>query len=970
MMKSLGGEIMVPLAAVLVMAGPVQARDRSPIPRFTGARVYTVNVEDSFSNLDTTIRKLEKASPQTYYVVVVKSFGEGPNAAIDYVDDLYRAWRRQASDKKIPLDDERSVVTVIAIQDRKLAVHPGSTLRERFGLRGATIDRDLIQTRFVPLAKQDQYPQAITALLEGIGDWIAARERTSPSTTTKSAAPPAPHVPGPVETTRPTTLPGVVVPATLPVAASQGHSFVTGLLVIVLAAAVVVGIVIWRGRHQAKIGLARRVKDYRARSVEVMDRLDALKDRLKRLSKADPDFQAPSMGETLALFTSLEDRLARLWDRWLAAMESLDKGQKLAAKAGSSFDDKTLKQVQPLLDHKAAFDPIETDALACKAELDRLDQAHEAAREVAAAIETAIPTLAELFARIQAIGLPILPFQEELEEVKVEAARLKSCLTPDPIGTKPPLERLAARSNALTIRARLTITLQGEMAKDAVRLDQVKKQTSEHRSRGLSLSEDGGNPDHFLGEAADHLALVASALKEGEPEKGQRELEQARTMLDQAQATIEEVTKAKAFCVTELAARPRETERLRVARPEAESSFRRLEQEFAPESWRAVAKNLEQARALIATFDDQVAKAANSASPEAQRYLQARRLLEELARRQQIVLRLLSGLGEQLGLLQTARDECQTLKRELEDRSREVQAFFQTNATIVGEIAEASLSKATTAAHEIAADFERARPDWPRLRERISRAIEDLAIAGSQAETDVNTHGQLTAEFAPARIRADQLRGRLAGRQEDRLAANQHFQAAESALDQVGIDLAAPRGQSARMLEAVRGALQDLDRAEQLFREDLRLAAQARSEIDLATSSINRSRAYFSMGVAVDGAAAESALDQARRLMNDQEYEQAIEQAGVANRTIQEAYNLAAQQAMWRRMRQQADLTRWQGGSGPGTGVSVGTIAAVAAASAILGHMTGSAPASEAPLEPDGESGAGSWTSDDGQGSW
>ena len=42
----------------------------------------------------------------------------------------------------------------------------------------------------------------------------------------------------------------------------------------------------------------------------------------------------------------------------------------------------------------------------------------------------------------------------------------------------------------------------------------------------------------------------------------------------------------------------------------------------------------------------------------------------------------------------------------------------------------------------------------------------------------------------------------LSSHQEDRLAANQHYQAAADALDRVGMEMAEPRGRSAALLEA------------------------------------------------------------------------------------------------------------------------------------------------------------------------
>ncbi len=85
--------------------------------------------------------------------------------------------------------------------------------------------------------------------------------------------------------------------------------------------------------------------------------------------------------------------------------------------------------------------------------------------------------------------------------------------------------------------------------------------------------------------------------------------------------------------------------------PHAESYQNDLEREFARESWQPMARNLEQARALMATFDRQANDAAAAATSTAQRYLAAAKSLEQLAQQQQIVLRLMSGLSEQLNCL-------------------------------------------------------------------------------------------------------------------------------------------------------------------------------------------------------------------------------------------------------------------------------------------------------------------------------
>ena len=64
------------------------------------------------------------------------------------------------------------MITLVAIDDRKVAVHPGSFLRERAGLRKDTVDT-MIDQSFIPLAREGKYPEAVASLLARIEDQVA-----------------------------------------------------------------------------------------------------------------------------------------------------------------------------------------------------------------------------------------------------------------------------------------------------------------------------------------------------------------------------------------------------------------------------------------------------------------------------------------------------------------------------------------------------------------------------------------------------------------------------------------------------------------------------------------------------------------------------------------------------------------------------------------------------------------------------
>ena len=66
----------------------VLAQEKTPFPALSDKRVYVAGVPDRYQSLEAQIKQLERSSPQTYYVVVVKGAGRGENAATRYAEEL------------------------------------------------------------------------------------------------------------------------------------------------------------------------------------------------------------------------------------------------------------------------------------------------------------------------------------------------------------------------------------------------------------------------------------------------------------------------------------------------------------------------------------------------------------------------------------------------------------------------------------------------------------------------------------------------------------------------------------------------------------------------------------------------------------------------------------------------------------------------------------------------------------------
>ena len=151
-----------------------------------------------------------------------------------------------------------------------------------------------------------------------------------------------------------------------------------------------------------------------------------------------------------------------------------------------------------MINRQGSFQQIENQAQAIATDVDRLDQAHQAARVVLEAITTARPKLDAALETVKKVDLPTSPYQEDLAAVDAGTTQASSLLAPDPLGTKTVLEQLKSRTESLLSRIERVASLFRDAQQVKTSLESIKRQTAGHRAQGLKLVEDGGNPDHAL----------------------------------------------------------------------------------------------------------------------------------------------------------------------------------------------------------------------------------------------------------------------------------------------------------------------------------------------------------------------------------------------------------------------------------------------------------------------------------------
>ena len=160
---------------------------------------------------------------------------------------------------------------------------------------------------------------------------------------------------------------------------AQTYTMPLILMVVLVLLGVAALVVLYRRKRQLQEAVEAQFQGFREQAVALMDRLDALRLRHKTLPATDPDFTAPMSGATLALYNAVEADLNALWERWLEVMELWNRAQKLV-RSGSGLAVRQAEEARKLLD-QAHVDELLRQSAACKDRLDRLNRAHEDARE-------------------------------------------------------------------------------------------------------------------------------------------------------------------------------------------------------------------------------------------------------------------------------------------------------------------------------------------------------------------------------------------------------------------------------------------------------------------------------------------------------------------------------------------------------------------------------------------------------------
>ncbi|MFM8414826.1 MAG: hypothetical protein ACKOCX_08880 [Planctomycetota bacterium] len=234
--------------------------------------------------------------------------------------------------------------------------------------------------------------------------------------------------------------------------------------------------------------------------------------------------------------------------------------------------------------------------------------------------------------------------------------------------------------------------------------------------------------------------------------------------------------------------------------------------------------------------------------------------------------------------------------------------------------------QAAEAARRAGALVDEGRAEADLARQYYFRAVAALEEAERQADWALTCLAAVSArrreldelvESLPAlqqRVagRVAELAATLGRQRTDRARANERCREAGRILEAAG-GLAAARRPDPRLVEqAIRAADMAAARGEEFAAEDARLAAQAVADLADAEGLFRRAASWYAEGVKADVRGVEQALRDARSLLEQQRYEDAIHAAGEAGERARLAYAAATAEAERRRARRIAEQRQRQ----------------------------------------------------------
>jgi chromosome segregation ATPase len=501
-------------------------------------------------------------------------------------------------------------------------------------------------------------------------------------------------------------------------------------------------------------------------------------------------------------------------------MDAWEKAQALIEKE-SFLGAGRFREAEKLLAAAAVDKELEAIRQRCAEPLDRLEQAHEQAQTELAAAEELAPKLAARLPEVEKAELSSAPYRPELEAMGALVEQARGLAQSDPIGALETLEQSRQRADAWQKWIDTVLDLRRKADEALERLEQASTAMNRRRSEGFLLTEPGSDPKPFLETGWEQQQSALQALDAGQTEPADKAVAAAFQAADSAQQAVEKTVRAKARCEEAFARRSAELRRADDAARLAQQRGAELERDFAPESWRDVSANLQNALSLISGATASLNQAALLTAAHVQHYQKAAGLVDQAEQQQSQAHTLLAAIERRLNelteLRRRCRDEWDALRRRSDTLSDILRRSFADRAQTNDRCREA-----IRLLTEWRSEAERSRADWQRLETRLKEVAKAVQDAEQRAQEDERLSRQAADALAAAQRQVQQSQ-----------AFSRHGFSADLASAQRTLDDAQRRLQAQNYEDAVRLA----NRAEQEARQALADAERRANERQAQTAA-------------------------------------------------------------------------------------------------------------------------------------
>lgn len=644
----------------------------------------------------------------------------------------------------------------------------------------------------------------------------------------------------------------------------------------------------YRRRHFAlRAEIERNLSVLNERIVTVMQRLDALKERLRLFLSTEAGGIERFEGLTRDVLSRVTQSLETTWKVWVAQNDRSSEARRLVLAEGWIGTRMLAQAAQRVREALEKDDPQVQTALAdqeatlvqlegARAETDRREAEAVHLRQEAAA-------LAE---QISAAGLSSVSITEILPRIDAGLAAAERREVRDPLGAGEDAARWVTQAREIRSLATLLLEDLAELGRLSTAIEETTRKVAAARAAGLRLCEETGNPDPMLALARIEVDETRQCLNAGDHAAAREQLRQGRELVDRAAHVLRAQEAARARVAVELPARRQESQRLHTLVSPAQTAAATLARDHRTDGWSAVAGCVRDSDILLSGFEARIAQAERVGDAQHQQYFQAANVLDAVAHDQQRVEQMLLAVPARLHELLECQVHWQHAAPALRARWLAVE---QALAVEGARIQLPARERIAAAGHVLSAAWvegTQAPVNWDRAWHLLGSATLAVQEAERVLQAEVAAHRSLESALGVARRELTETRRFLDAHHEDRRAANARQEEAVRVLAEVERSAVAGDVPWDRLEERSREAVTLSRRSRALAEQDMELARQAQAELEETSQCLRHAAGFLQHGVSVSLHGPERTLGVARQCWGDGEYERAIE---LANRAESDA---------------------------------------------------------------------------------